>query len=148
MQIKQVMTRGVEVIRPEETLQEAARKMKSIDVGPLPVCDGDRLVGMITDRDIIVRATAEGRDPKTTPVKEAMTPGIVYAFEDQDIEEAASLMKERQIRRLVVLDRNKRLVGILSLGDIAEDTDDELSAEVLERVSEPSEPARRPRRDS
>jgi CBS domain-containing protein len=149
MLIKEVMTRGVEVVRPDETLQQAAHKMKSIDVGPLPVCDGDRLVGMITDRDIIVRATAEGRDPRTTPVKDAMTPGVVYVYEDQDIEEAASLMKERQIRRLVVLDRNKRLVGILSLGDLAEDSGDEqLSGEVLESVSEPSEPARRPRRDS
>jgi CBS domain-containing protein len=148
MQIKDVMTRGVEVIRPEDTLQEAARKMKSIDVGPLPVCDGERLVGMITDRDIILRATAEGRDPKTTPVKEAMTPGIVYVYEDQDLDEAAQLMKERQLRRLVVLDRNKRLVGILSLGDIAADTrDDKLSGDVLEKVSEPSEPNRRPRRD-
>ena len=149
MHIREVMTRGVEVIRPEDTLQEAARKMKSIDVGPLPVCDGERLVGMITDRDIIVRATAEGRDPKTTPVKEAMTPGIVYVFEDQDLDEAAQLMKERQLRRLVVLDRNKKLVGILSLGDIAADhRDDKLSGEVLEKVSEPSEPARRPRRDA
>ena len=149
MQIKDVMTRGVEVVRPDETLQQAARKMKSIDVGPLPVCDGERLVGMITDRDIIVRATAEGRDPKTTPVKEAMTPGVVYVFEDQDIEEAALLMRQRQIRRLVVLDSNKRLVGILSLGDLAEDSgDDQLSGDVLEGVSEPSEPARRPRRDS
>ena len=146
MQIREVMTKGVEVVRPEETLQNAAQKMKSIDVGPLPVCDGERLVGMITDRDIIVRATAEGRDPKTTPVKDAMTPEVVYVFEDQDIEEAASLMKERQIRRLVVLDRNKKLVGILSLGDIAADTrDDRLSGDVLERVSEPSEPSRRPR---
>ena len=148
MQIREVMTKGVEVIRPDETLQNAAQKMKSIDVGPLPVCDGDRLVGMITDRDIIVRATAEGRDPKTTPVKEAMTPGIVYVYEDQDIEEAASLMKERQIRRLVVLDRNKKLVGILSLGDLAVDTNDKFSGDVLERVSEPSEPLRSPRRDA
>ena len=148
MQIKEVMTTGVEVVRPDDTLQEAARRMKSIDVGPLPVCDGDRLLGMITDRDIIVRATADGCDPKITRVKEAMTPGVVYVFEDQDVEEAASLMKERQIRRLVVLDRNKRLVGILSLGDIAADIqDEELSGEVLERVSEPSEPFRRPRRD-
>jgi CBS domain-containing protein len=149
MQIKEVMTTGVEVVRPDDTLQEAARRMKSIDVGPLPVCDGDRLLGMITDRDIIIRATAEGRDPKVTRVKEAMTPGVVYVFEDQDIEEAASLMKERQIRRLVVLDRDKRLVGILSLGDIAADIqDEELSGEVLERVSEPAEPFRRPRRDA
>jgi CBS domain-containing protein len=149
MQIKQAMTRGVEVVRPGDTLQQAARKMKSLDVGALPVCDGDRLVGMITDRDIIVRATAEGRDPRTTPAKEAMTPEVVYVFEDQDIEQAASVMKERQLRRLAVLDRNKRLVGILSLGDVAEETDDEeLSGEVLERVSEPSRPARGPRRNA
>jgi len=146
MQIKQVMTKGVEVVRPDDTLQDAARKMKSIDVGPLPVCDGERLIGMITDRDIIVRATAEGRDPKTTSVKEAMTPEVVCCYEDEDIEEAAALMKEHQIRRLVVLDRNKKLVGILSLGDIAADSDEGLSGEVLERVSEPAEP-RRPRRD-
>lgn len=148
MQIKDLMTKGVEVIRPDDTLQQAAQKMKTIDVGPLPVCDGQRLLGMITDRDIIVRATAEGRDPKTTPVREAMTPDVVYAFEDQDIDEAAQLMKERQLRRLVVLDRNKKLVGILSLGDIAADArDDKMTGEVLEKVSEPSEPARRPRRD-
>ena len=146
MQIKQIMTKGVEVIRPDDTLQEAARKMKSNDIGPLPVCDGDRLLGMITDRDIIVRATAEGRDPKTTPVKDAMTPDVVYCYDDQDVEEAASLMKERQLRRLVVLNRNKKLVGILSLGDIASDTDEELSGEILGRVSEPTQPSRR-RRD-
>jgi CBS domain-containing protein len=148
MQIRDVMTKGVEVIRPDDTLQLAAQKMKTIDVGPLPVCDGQRLLGMITDRDIIVRATAEGCDPKTTPVRDAMTPEVVYAFEDQDIDEAAQLMKERQLRRLVVLDRNKKLVGILSLGDIAADArDDRMSGEVLEKVSEPSEPVRRPRRD-
>ena len=147
MQIKDVMTKGVEVVRPDETLQEAARKMKSIDVGPLPVCDGDRLIGMITDRDIIIRATAEGRDPKTTPVKDAMTPNVVTVYEDQDIDEAAALMKERQIRRLAVLDRNKKLVGILSLGDLAEETGAKASGRVLESVSKPSEPARRPRRD-
>jgi CBS domain-containing protein len=79
MQIKQAMTRGVEVVRPDDTLQEAARKMKSLDVGALPVCDGDRLVGMITDRDIIVRATAEGRDPRTT-----MTAEVVYVYEDEE----------------------------------------------------------------
>ncbi len=147
MQIKEVMTKGVEVVRPDETLQEAARKMKSIDVGPLPVCDGDRLIGMITDRDIIVRATAEGRDPKTTPVKDAMTPNVVTVYEDQDIDEAAALMKERQIRRLAVLDRNKKLVGILSLGDLAEEAGAKTSGRVLESVSKPSEPARPPRRD-
>src|SRR2546428_474418 len=91
------------------TTSSATRsRMISSAAGPLPVGDGERLAAITPDPDPIVRATAEGRDPKTTPVKEAMTPGVVYVYEDQDIEEAASLMKERQIRRLVVLNRNKR----------------------------------------
>jgi CBS domain-containing protein len=109
----------------------------------LPVCDRDRLVGMLTDRDIAVRAVAEGYDPWTDHVKDAMTPDIVYCFEDQDVKEAAQLMKEKQIRRLVVLNRDKRLVGIVSLGDLAVDTGDEkLAGETLEQISEPAAPRR------
>ena len=139
MLLKDIMTPNVEVIRPDATLQEAAQKMKNLDVGPIPVCDGERLVGMLTDRDITIRATAEGRDPKTTSVREVMTPEVEYCFEDQSIEDAARLMEEKQIRRLVVLNRDKRLVGIVSLGDVATATGDEqLSGEILEQVSEPS----------
>src|SRR5437773_7735146 len=106
MQIKDIMTPRPECIRPEDTLEQAARKMRDLDVGPLPVCgDDDRLAGMITDRDITVRAIAEGKDPKTTPVREVMTEEIAFAFEDQDVDEAASTMQERQVRRLVVLNR-------------------------------------------
>jgi len=122
MQIKDVMTRAVEVIDPNATLDEAAAKMKELDIGPLPVCDGDRLQGMITDRDITVRATAEARNPLLTKVHEVMTPDVVYAFEDQDVKDAAELMEEHQIRRLVVLNRDKRLVGIVSLGDLSVET--------------------------
>jgi CBS domain-containing protein len=126
------MTPHVEVIHPDATLREAAQKMQTLDVGPIPVCDGDRLQGMLTDRDITIRATAQGRDPNTTRVREVMTPDIVYCFEDQDVEEAAQIMEERQIRRLVVLNRDKRLVGIVSLGDLATQTgDEELDAEEL-----------------
>jgi CBS domain-containing protein len=93
---------------------------------------------MLTDRDITVRATAEGCDPKTTKVEDVLTPDVIYCFEDQDVQEAARLMKENQIRRLVVLNRDKRLVGIISLGDLAVETGDEqLTGETLERVSEP-----------
>src|SRR5918997_595868 len=99
MQLKDVMTRDVEVIHPDATLQEAARMMKALDVGPLPVCDGERVVGMLTDRDITVRATAEGRDPTTTKVREAMTQSVISVLEDQDVEEAARLMQEHQLRR-------------------------------------------------
>jgi CBS domain-containing protein len=126
------MTPHVEVIHPDATLREAAQRMQTLDVGPIPVCDGDRLQGMLTDRDITIRATAMGRDPNTTRVRDVMTPDIVYCFEDQDVQEAAQIMEERQIRRLVVLNRDKRLVGIVSLGDLATQTgDEELDAEEL-----------------
>jgi CBS domain-containing protein len=143
MRVNEVMTPGVECVGPDTTIQEAARKMRDLDVGPLPVCDDDRLAGMVTDRDITVRATAEGRDPRTTPVREVMTPDLVYCFEDQDVEEAARLMEAKQVRRLLVLDRGQRLVGIVSLGDLAVKTGDEPRAgEALERVSEPAAPSR------
>lgn len=143
IQVKDVMTTQVEVVHPEASLWEAAQKMAALDVGPLPVCAGDQLVGMLTDRDITVRATAEGRDPKTTRVHEVMTPEVLYAFEDQDIDEATWLMTEHQIRRLVVLNRDKQLVGIVSLGDVVVSTGDVAQAgEALERISEPAEPQR------
>jgi CBS domain-containing protein len=132
MVLREIMTTRVEVVHPDATLKEAAQKMKALDVGPIPVCDGDRLQGMLTDRDITVRATAEGRDPNTTKVREVMTPDVVYCFEDQDVREAADIMEEKQIRRLVVLNRDKRLVGIVSLGDLATQTGDaELESEEL-----------------
>ncbi len=143
MQLKDIMTRDVEVVSPDATLKEAAEKMKSLDVGVIPVCDGERLVGMLTDRDITIRATAEGRDPNTTKVSETMTPDVAYCYEDQDIAAAALIMEERQIRRLPILSRDKRVVGIVALGDLAVDTgDEELSGEVLEEVSRPAEPER------
>ena len=143
MNVAEVMTRNVEVIHPDASLQEAAQRMKSLDVGPLPVCDGGRLVGMVTDRDITVRMTAEGRDPQMTPVREAMTPEVIYCFEDQDVAEAARLMKDKQVRRLPVLNRDKRLVGIVALADLAvEIRDEQISSETLERVSEPAQPDR------
>ena len=143
MQLKEIMTRNVEVIRPESTVAEAAEKMKSLDVGPLPVCDGERLVGMVTDRDITLRATADGKDPNTTRVLDVMTPEVFYCYDDQDIAAAALTMEEKQIRRLPIVDRNHRLVGIISLGDLAVDAEDEsLSGEVLTEVSTPSRPER------
>ena len=138
MQVSDVMSRDVEAIHPDTTLQETARKMKELDVGPLPVCDGQRLQGMVTDRDITVRAVAEGKDPNTTPVGEVMTEGVTYCFADQDVREAAQIMEREQIRRLVVLDRAKNLVGIVSLGDLAtQGVHRKLTGEVLREVSEP-----------
>jgi CBS domain-containing protein len=138
MQLNDIMTQYVEVISPELSIQEAAKQMRSLDVGVLPVCDGDRLVGMLTDRDLTIRAVAEGRDPKITAVEEVMSPEVAYCFEDQDIEDAERVMEKHQIRRLPVLNREKRLVGIVSLGDFATKDDETRAGETLERVSEPS----------
>ena len=126
MQVKDIMTSRAECTSPTTTLREAAQRMRDLDVGPLPVCgDDDRLAGMITDRDITVRAVAEGLDTNTALVRDVMTPNIIYCYEDQAVSDAAHMMEQNQIRRLVVLNRDKRMVGILSLGDLAVDTGDE-----------------------
>jgi CBS domain-containing protein len=140
MLVREVMTRGVECTRPDATLQEAAAKMKSLDVGVLPVCGkDDRLAGMITDRDITVRAAAEGESPKVIKVADVMTPDVFYCFEDDDVVEASRLMQEKQVRRVVVLDRGKRLTGIVSLGDLATEPGSKgAAAEALEEVSGPA----------
>jgi CBS domain-containing protein len=138
MQVSQILTREVETIRPDTSVKEAAQRMRSMDVGSLPVCDGRRLLGMVTDRDITVRITAEGRDAANTPVQEAMTPDVSFVFEDQDVQDAARIMQQQQIRRLPVLNRERQLVGILALGDIATTGNDRLSGDALERISEPS----------
>lgn len=143
MQVAKIMTRGAEVIPPAALLRDAALKMRQLDVGMLPVKDGDRLVGTLTDRDITVRATAKGCDPTGTPVREVMTQEVVYCFEDQDISEAARLMQERQIRRLPILNREHKLVGIVSLADLAVHWGEEkLTEETIREVSEPAEPNR------
>jgi CBS domain-containing protein len=122
MQLRDVMTTGVQLTDPTTMLKDAAALMRQGDFGLLPVGENDRLVGTITDRDITIRAVAEGKDPGTTTVREAMSQGIRYCFEDQTIEEAADLMSQAQIRRLPILDRNKRLVGIVALADLATET--------------------------
>lgn len=139
MQVNQVMSPDVTVVDPDLNLREAARKMRELDVGSLPVGENDRLVGMITDRDIAIRAVAEGRNPDNTSVRETMSPDILYCFEDQEIEDAAKVMEREQVRRLPVINRSKRLVGILSLGDISTRCGDKnLTAEVTQEVSKPS----------
>ena len=136
MKVKDVMTKLVEFVLPETAVQEAAGKMKAMNVGPMPVCVGAKVVGILTDRDIVVRVVAEGRDPRTTQVQQVMTKDVVCCSEDDDVKEAARLMKDHQIRRVIVLNQHQRLAGIVSLGDIAVDTqDDKLSGDVLEKVS-------------
>ena len=140
MQVRDVMTARPECIGPDDTLQQAARKMKDLDVGSVPVCDNDRLVGMLTDRDVVVRCIAEGHDPRSCKVRDTMTEGVNYCFEDDDVRHAAAQMRDRQIRRLVVLNRDRRLVGIVSLGDLAVEAggDNEVAGRTLEAVSLPS----------
>jgi CBS domain-containing protein len=138
VQVHDVMTADVVSIPPELTLQDAASIMKNLDVGSLPVSDGERLIGVITDRDITVRAIAEGADPRTTDVGGVMTAEVVCCQEDDDVERAARLMQREQLRRLLVVDAGGRLVGIVSLGDLVRQTgDEELAGETLEKVSEP-----------
>jgi len=141
--VSDVMTNGVECTSPEATLQEAAERMKLLDVGALPVCDQDRLVGVLTDRDIILRSVSAGHDPRRDRVRDAMTPQVTHCFADQDVVEIVRLMRDRQVRRLPVLSRDKRLVGIVSLGDLATETGDEqLVGHALEGISEPALPRR------
>jgi len=143
MQVREIMTPDVEVVHPDATLKEAAEKMSRLDIGPLPVCDGERLVGMLTDRDITIRVTAQGCDPNTTKVREAMTSEVVYCFEDQNVQTAAQMMEMRQIRRVPILNRDKRLVGIVSLGDLSVETQNQqLASKTLEGISEPGKPNR------
>ena len=144
MQICDMMTKNVKCTSPEASIVDAARQMKKLDVGSLPVCGPDnRLTGMITDRDIVIRAVADRRDLEETKVQDVMTPDIQFCMEDQPVEHAAKIMRERQIRRLVVLNRDRKLVGIISLGDLAVDTEDhELAGAALEDISQPAMPRR------
>lgn len=138
MKIKEIMTRQVEVIHPTDTLQTAAQKMKLYDIGFLPVYDGDELIGVVSDRDIILRALAEGLDPKVTVGREIVTSPVIFCYDDQSVDDAAHLMNDNQIRRLVVLSRdNKRMVGVISLGDLALNVNDKVSGDVLQSISEP-----------
>jgi CBS domain-containing protein len=131
----QVMRPRTEWITPDVTVQEAARKMCESEVGCLPVGEDNRLVGIITDRDITCRAVAEGWDPKTTPVREIMSKGVVYCFDDNDVEEAAWHLEKKRLHRIVVLDKDKRLVGMLSLSDIATNCAHDLTGEVMQAIS-------------
>ena len=146
MQIREIMTMAPEIVYLDAAAVEAAAKMRELDVGSLPVCDGERLEGIITDRDIAIRLVAEGLDAATTKVSDIMTPGVTYCFDDQSVEEASTVMQAEQIRRLPIVNREKQLIGMLSLGDLAVRSagskDQKLADETLIEISEPSEPNR------
>lgn len=136
MQIKEIMTPHPKFLLKSQTLNEAAEKMRELDTGFLPIGDKstDKLVGTITDRDIVISALANHKNPDT-PVEQVMHKGVFYCYEKDDIKDAMKKMKENQIRRLVVLNDDKKLTGVVSLGDIALHCDEELSGECLEEIS-------------
>jgi CBS domain-containing protein len=141
MQLKEFINYRVEIVHPNDTLQQAAEKMKDLDVGSMPVCEGQHLVGIVTDRDITIRATARGQDPTKTQVRDVMTSDVVYCFETDSVEDAAKTMQKNQIRRLFVLNEEEELVGITSIGELATVSGDHaLSGETLEHISQSSEP--------
>jgi CBS domain-containing protein len=147
MRAAEIMTRDVVTVPPDATVRQAARMMDDLNVGALPVCDGRRLVGIVTDRDITVRATADGMRPDMTPVHVVMTDNVCWCFEHDSVEEIEHEMIRRQIRRMPVVDDRKRLVGMLTLGDLATElapgTED-----ALRSISEPSQPNRPPQNRS
>lgn len=141
MKVSEVMTRDVQVIQPQRGLPEAALAMHRRDVGCLPVVEGNRLVGIVTDRDLAVRAIAENRDLATCLIDDVMTKTVVHVYDDQDIEEAVDLMSSWQVRRLPVLNRQGRLVGIIALADVAlNGFDPKVAGQTLRRIAQPVPP--------
>jgi CBS domain-containing protein len=136
MRVSEAMSRDVRIAAPDETIRQAAQMMAEIDAGILPVGEDDRLVGMITDRDIAVRAVGAGLGPDT-PIRQVMTKEVMYCMEDDDIEDVAHNMSEIKVRRLPVLNRQKRMVGIVSLGDIALTSGPDPAGEAICGISEP-----------
>ena len=137
-QLRDLMSRNVNVINPETTIEEAAKKMRDGGFGMMPVGEDDRMIGTISDRDIAIRAVAEGKDP-LTKVRDVMSEGVTWVYEDESVEDAAMIMSERQVRRLPVINRDKRLVGIVALGDFAvESSEIRPAAEALSGISRPS----------
>jgi CBS domain-containing protein len=135
MLVKEVMSRDVEYVTNENTLQEAAEKMKALDVGELPIAIGNEAVGVLTDRDIVIRSVAHGVDPKVAKVIDAMTEGIVACYEDDQIENAAKSMGKHRVRRLPVLNESGKITGMVSIGDLALNLDTAIVGEVLMEIS-------------
>lgn len=139
MKVIEAMKRGVQTISSDSSCSEAAKKMQAFDVGILPVKEGDTIVGVLTDRDIVIRCIAEDFDPRATSVREAMTAEAICCFQDEDLWDAARRLETNQIHRLLVLDEDNQLTGMLSLSDLALRGDDEqMKSEVLERICEPA----------
>lgn len=137
MKIQEVMTPDVSYVEPDTPILEIARKMRESDIGSTPVIEHDRLVGMVTDRDIVVRVIADGRPVQTATARDAMSPGILYCFDDESVEDVLEKMGDQQIRRLPVVNRDKRLVGVVSLGDLSLTGKRKRAGEALQEISQP-----------
>jgi CBS domain-containing protein len=139
--LKEIMTRSVHVVRPETPIEEVARDMRRLDTGVIPVCDGNKVRGMITDRDIVIRGIAEGKAAEGLRAADVMTSAVHWLYDDQALVDATEVMKRERVRRIIVMDRAKRLVGIVSLGDLAAEADEEdLHGETLEQISKAGRP--------
>lgn len=137
MYVRDVMTTPVDLVDATTSLAEAAKMMRADDVGALPIGENDRLIGILTDRDIVVRCLAMDADPRRATARDAMSSGVIYCYDDQPVEEAAEIMSERHIRRLPILNRSKRLVGILSLGDVWSRGAPAIAEEMLQEIAKP-----------
>ena len=135
MKVSEIMTTNVECVTPETAITELAEKMKSLDVGFLAVCQADRITGTVTDRDIVIRGIAGGRDLKSTKAQDIMSKEVHWCFENDDIEDVAKKMREKEVRRMLLLDQNKRLVGVVSIGDIAK-VEEKESGKTLKDIAE------------
>jgi len=135
MKVREIMTSNVECVAPGTGVRELASKMKTLDVGFIPVCENDRLSGTVTDRDIVIRAIAEGKDIDSCPARDIMTQNVFWCFEEQDVKDVAKLMREKDVRRMLILNADKRLVGVVSIGDISKVEETE-SGKTLKDISE------------
>jgi len=137
MKVSEIMTRHVECINLDTFVKDAAEKMKSLDIGFLPICENDRLTGTITDRDITIRVVADGLNPRSVKARDVMTPNAFYCLEDQDIEEVGRRMQETEVKRMLILNRDHKLVGVVSLGDLSRASGvQQLAGETLKQISE------------
>lgn len=136
MQVKEAMHTGVEWVEPDTPVSEIAQKMRDLDIGAIPVCEEDHLVGIVTDRDITCRAVAKGDDISKMTAGDVMTEGVIYCRDTEDLQDAIHLMEDKQIRRMPAIDEDKRMVGMLSLGDVSHATSQQIAGEVVKAVSD------------
>jgi CBS domain-containing protein len=135
MKVQEIMTTNVECVSPAAGLLELANKMKTLDVGFIPICESDRLAGTVTDRDIVIRGLAGGKDIKTCKASDIMTKDVYWCFEDEEVKDVASKMREKEVRRMLILNREKRLVGVVSIGDISK-VEEKESGKTLKDITE------------